>query len=106
MLTDTHVWLFECEDLGRPFFEGRVRRRAYAYTDGKSDSESICFEDDANLLIADEARGKLYRFPLAGRQGWRRGRHGMTPHSMGRPGSNPGPLACKANALANRYPPV
>jgi hypothetical protein len=69
VLTYTHVWLFERDDLGRPFFEGRVSRRAYAYTDGESDSESVCFEDAANLLIADEAGGKLYRFPLAALQG-------------------------------------
>jgi hypothetical protein len=69
VLTYTHVWLFERDDLGRPFFEGRVSRRAYAYTDGESDSESVCFGDAANLLIADEARGKLYRFPLAALQG-------------------------------------
>lgn len=65
VLTYTHVWLFERESIADPFFAGRASAMAYAYPDGQSDSEAVCFEDDSHLLIADEARATLYRLDLA-----------------------------------------
>jgi endonuclease/exonuclease/phosphatase family metal-dependent hydrolase len=65
ILTYTHLWLFERPERSMPFFAGRVRARAYTYADGKSDSESITFEDDEHLLIADETRASLSRVRLA-----------------------------------------
>lgn len=65
VLTYDSIWLFERDDLGTPFFEGRAYRRPYLLSTGESDSESICFEDDETLLIADEAQGMLYRVRLS-----------------------------------------
>ncbi|MDX2131225.1 MAG: endonuclease/exonuclease/phosphatase family protein [Planctomycetota bacterium] len=65
VLTYTHVFLFERASLDVPFFASRVRARAYTVPGGDSDSESICFEDDEHLLIADEARGELFRVAIA-----------------------------------------
>lgn len=65
ILTYDSVWLFERTHLQQPFFAGRVSKRDYHMEDGRSDSESICFEDANTLLIADESRGMLYRLPLA-----------------------------------------
>lgn len=64
VLTYDRIWLFERDSLATPFFEGRVWSRSYRMTDGKSDSESICFETDETMLIADESRGRLYRVRL------------------------------------------
>lgn len=71
VLTYEDIWLFERSGTREPFFGGRVHRRAYALPgDGAtpvrpSDSESICFEQagpsPTSVLIADEARGVLYR---------------------------------------------
>ncbi len=62
VLTYDRIWLFERESGSVPFFEARVSSRAYAMPDGDdSDSESICFETDDTLLVADESRGMLYR---------------------------------------------
>lgn len=65
VLTYDSVWLFERDAVGTPFFEGRVHRRRYLLNTGESDSESICFENDETLLIADEAQGTLYRVGLS-----------------------------------------
>lgn len=65
VLTYERIWLFERDDLTTPFFKAKVTSRAYRMTDGKSDSEAICFESAETLLIADEARAKLYRVQLA-----------------------------------------
>jgi len=61
ILTYDRLWLFERDQLDQPFFAGRVRSRPYRLPDGASDSESICFESATSLLIADEARGTLFR---------------------------------------------
>lgn len=65
ILTYDSVWLFERTHLQQPFFAGRVSKRDYHMEDGRSDSESICFEDAENLIIADESRGTLYRLALS-----------------------------------------
>lgn len=65
VLTYDRVWLFERADLRQPFFAGRVLARPYALPEGKSDCESLCLESPDSLLIADEARGQLYRLPIA-----------------------------------------
>jgi hypothetical protein len=65
VLTYDRIWLFEREDLGTPFFKGKISSRGYRMADGKSDSEAICFETPETVLIADEARGKLYRVLVA-----------------------------------------
>jgi len=69
VLTYTHVWLFERASIEEPFFAGRLRCRAYRLEGQKptaaSDSEAICFEDDAHLLLADETTAMLYRVPIA-----------------------------------------
>ncbi|MEZ6163404.1 MAG: hypothetical protein R3B67_03105 [Phycisphaerales bacterium] len=39
-------------------------QRPYLLSTGQSDSESICFEDEETLLIADETQGMLYRVQL------------------------------------------
>ena len=64
VLTYDRVWVFERAAVDQSFFTGRVRSREYAYEDGRSDSEAICFRDSETLLIADEARAKLYSLPL------------------------------------------
>lgn len=66
VLTYERVWLFERREIGEPFFSGKVSGCAYRLSGntGPSDSESICFEDDSTLLIADETRGELFRLPL------------------------------------------
>ncbi|MFZ4575153.1 MAG: endonuclease/exonuclease/phosphatase family protein [Phycisphaerales bacterium] len=64
VLTYDRVWVFERADVRQSFFSGRVRSREYAYEDGKSDSEAICFRDDDTLLIADESRATLYSVAL------------------------------------------
>jgi endonuclease/exonuclease/phosphatase family metal-dependent hydrolase len=64
VLTYDRVWVFERSSVDQSFFAGRVRSREYAYEDGRSDSEAICFRDNETLLIADEARAKLYSLPL------------------------------------------
>lgn len=64
VLTYDRVWVFERSDVRQSFFSGRVASLEYAYEDGTSDSESICFVGDDQLLIADEARAKLYNLPL------------------------------------------
>lgn len=65
ILTYDRVWVFERTELTQPFFAGRVLTRRYAYPDGKSDSESICFESPDSLLIADEARGTISRLAIS-----------------------------------------
>lgn len=69
VLTYTHIWLFERASAEHPFFAGRVRCRPYRLEGQKpteaSDSEAICFEDDAHLLLADETTAMLYRVPIA-----------------------------------------
>jgi endonuclease/exonuclease/phosphatase family metal-dependent hydrolase len=65
VLTYERIWLFQRESLQTPFFAARVSCRTYRYTDGESDSESLCFEDDRTLLIADEGRATLYRVALS-----------------------------------------
>lgn len=64
VLTYDRLWLFERDSLTTPFFEARSSSRSYVLHNGESDSESICFETDDILLIADEARGELYRVRL------------------------------------------
>lgn len=64
VLTYDRIWLFERDRPETPFFEARVTSRPYRMTDGESDSEAVCFETDDTLLIADEARGRLYRVRL------------------------------------------
>lgn len=64
VLTYDRIWLFERTDVHTPFFAGRVSCRPYRMHDGDSDSEAICFETPDTLLIADEARGEMYRVPL------------------------------------------
>lgn len=65
VLTYERIWIFERATTRDSFFSGRVYARAYRYDDGDSDSEAICWEDDQTLLIADEARGKLFRAKTA-----------------------------------------
>lgn len=65
VLTYDRIWLFRRESLHTPFFAGSVLCRTYRYSDGESDSESICFEDRQTLLIADELRATLYRVPIS-----------------------------------------
>jgi len=64
VLTYSRIWLFERTTTSESFFAGRVSGRDYRMEHGESDSESICFENDRSLLVADEARGELYRVPL------------------------------------------
>lgn len=64
VLTYDRIWLFDRDTPDTPFFEARSSSRPYVLHDGESDSESICFETDDTLLIADEARGELYRVRL------------------------------------------
>jgi hypothetical protein len=61
VLTYDRIWIFERESAGDTFFSGRRWSRAYRYLDGVSDSESVCFEDEGTLLIADESRGVVSR---------------------------------------------
>ncbi|MCL4220094.1 MAG: hypothetical protein KJZ65_01865 [Phycisphaerales bacterium] len=62
VLTYDRIWLFERESTSVAFFDGQVSSRRYAMPDGEaSDSESICFETDKTLLVADESRATLYR---------------------------------------------
>lgn len=65
ILTYDRIWCFERDDVRAPFFAGRVTMAPYTLHDGKSDSESICFETASTILVADEARGEMYRVPLA-----------------------------------------
>lgn len=66
VLTYDSIWLFRRGSVGQSFFDaGSARYRAtYRYPDGTSDSESICFENEEGLLIADESRGTLFRVKL------------------------------------------
>lgn len=64
VLTYDRIWLFERTSVAESFFKGRASSIAYRMSDGRSDSESICFENDHSLLIADEARGELYRVEI------------------------------------------
>lgn len=69
VLTYNRIWLFERATTSDSFFASSgpghsIASRPYRMTDGDSDSEAICFENDTSLLIADEARGMLYRVPL------------------------------------------
>lgn len=58
------IWLFERASLDQSFFAAPPRKAAYRMNNGRSDSEAICFESDATLLIADEARGTLHRVQI------------------------------------------
>lgn len=64
LLTYDRIWLFTRDRLDRPFFESTALSRPYVMHDGDSDSEAICFADEGTLLIADEARGRVYRVGL------------------------------------------
>jgi hypothetical protein len=64
VLTYNRIWIFERADASQPFFQGAPHSRAYRLHDGSSDSEAICFETERTLLIADEARGELYRVDI------------------------------------------
>jgi hypothetical protein len=64
VLTYDRIWLFERGSVAESFFAGSARSVAYRMPDGTSDSEAICFETATTLLIADEARGMLYRVGL------------------------------------------
>ncbi len=73
VLTYGSIWLFERKSVSESFFRGVAYERRYRMEDGKSDSEAICFGSDDELVIADEARGLLYRVPVeAVRAGGRR----------------------------------
>lgn len=66
VLTYGRIWVFDRTSKSQSFFEGTVRSRRFLMPDGKSsDSESICFENETSLLIADEGRAALYRVPLS-----------------------------------------
>jgi hypothetical protein len=64
ILTYDRIWLFTRDSLDKPFFSASANSLAYRMNDGDSDSESVCFETDHTILIADEARGTLYRVDL------------------------------------------
>jgi len=64
ILTYDRIWLFERDSAATSFFAGRCASVAYRMKDGPSDSEAICFENERCLLIADEAKGSLYRVDL------------------------------------------
>lgn len=64
VLTYQRIWVFERESLAQGFFEGRAWSRQYRMEDGESDSEAICFDENGDLVIADEARATLYRVPI------------------------------------------
>lgn len=73
VLTYGSIWVFERTSVEGSFFGGVAYERRYRMEDGESDSEAICFGSDDELVIADEARGLLYRVPLeAVRAGGRR----------------------------------
>ncbi|MDX9910661.1 MAG: C39 family peptidase [Phycisphaerales bacterium] len=64
VLTYGRIWLFERDSLDTAWFDGRAYCREYEIANGWSNGEAVCFESDATLLIADEARGKLYRVKI------------------------------------------
>lgn len=65
VLTYDRVWLFERPSTRSPFFAGRVSVRPYRISGEGGGVESICFESDSSLLIADEASGRLFRMSIA-----------------------------------------
>ncbi len=64
VLTYDRVFLFERASIRTPIFAGSVRTRQYRLPSGAGDSESICFDADGSLIIADEVSGGLYRMKL------------------------------------------
>lgn len=65
VLTYDWVWLFERPSIRTPFFAGRVSVREYRVPGESGGTESICFESETSLLIADEPTGRLFRLPIA-----------------------------------------
>jgi hypothetical protein len=59
--TYDRIWLFEIDNPGQSFFDGRVSVVSYS----AGDVEAICFADDNTLLLGDEAKGVLYQVPLS-----------------------------------------
>lgn len=59
--TYDRIWLFEIDNPGQSFFDGKVSVVAYS----AGDVEAICFADDDTLLLGDEAKGVLYQVPLS-----------------------------------------
>jgi hypothetical protein len=61
VITYQTIWLFERDSLEESFFAGRVRWAPYK----AEQIESVCFADDATLLLIDEATGVLHSVAIA-----------------------------------------
>lgn len=59
--TYQHLWLFERDDVTANFFDGRISWTPIVAIQ----LESVCFDDEHTLLLADERLGTLYELPLS-----------------------------------------
>ncbi|MBY0313233.1 MAG: endonuclease/exonuclease/phosphatase family protein [Phycisphaerales bacterium] len=64
ILTYERVWVLQRPSTRVPFLAGSVLMREYRLPAGAADTESICFDADGSLIIADEQSGGMYRIPL------------------------------------------